>query len=208
MAHPSGTVTFLFTDIEGSTQWWEEHTEWMSHAFARQEAILREAAATHGGYVYKMIGDAFQVAFDTAPEALRAAIDAQRALHAEPWGEFGPLRVRMALHTGVTEERDDDYVGPVLNRLGRLLSVSQGGQILLGHATYELVRDFLSDGIKLHDLGNHRLKDLIRPEHIYEATAPGLASDFTTIKTLDTFPHNLPLQLTSFVGREKEILQV
>lgn len=205
---PSGTVTFLFTDIEGSTEWWEQHPEWMAHAFARQEAILREAAAEHGGYVYKMIGDAFQIAFDTAPEALRAAIDAQRTLHAEPWGEFGPLRVRMALHTGVTEERDDDYVGPVLNRLGRLLSVSQGGQILLGHATYELVRDFLSDGIKLHDLGNHRLKDLIRPEHIYQATAPDLASDFTTIKTLDTFPHNLPLQLTSFVGREKEILQV
>jgi predicted ATPase/class 3 adenylate cyclase len=205
---PSGTVTFLFTDIEGSTQWWEGHPEWMSHAFARQETILRAAAATHGGYVYKMIGDAFQIAFDTAPDALRAAIDAQRALQAEPWGEFGPLRIRMAMHTGVTEERDDDYVGPVLNRLARLLSVSLGGQILLTHATYELVRDFLSDGIQLHDLGKHRLKDLIRPEHIYQATAPGLLSDFPALKSLDIFPHNLPLQLTSFVGREREILQV
>src|SRR5687768_1443275 len=205
---PSGTITFLFTDIEGSTQWWEEHPEWMARAFARQEAILREAAAAHAGYVYKMIGDAFQIAFDTAPEALRAAIDAQRALQTEPWDEIGPLRVRMALHTGVTEERDDDYVGPVLNRLARLLSVSRGGQILLSHATYELVRDSLSDGIQLQDLGKHRLKDLIRPERIYQATAPGLASDFPRLQTLDIFPHNLPLQLTSFVGREKEILQV
>ena len=120
---PSGTVTFLFTDIEGSTQWWELYPEWMARAFTRQESILRGAAAADGGYVYKMIGDAFQIAFDTAPNALAAAIDAQRALHAEPWGEHGPLQIRMALHTGVTEEREDDYVGPILNRLGRLLSV-------------------------------------------------------------------------------------
>ena len=123
---PSGTVTFLFTDIEGSTQWWEQHPEWMSHAFTRQETILRAAATARNGYVYKMIGDAFQIAFDTALDALAAAIEAQRALYAERWGEFGPLRVRMALHTGVTEERSDDYVGPVLNRLGRLLSGEPG----------------------------------------------------------------------------------
>jgi class 3 adenylate cyclase len=103
----------------------------------------------HNGYVYKMIGDAFQIAFDTALDALAAAIEAQRALYAERWGEFGPLRVRMALHTGVTEERSDDYVGPVLNRLGRLLSVSRGGQILLTQATYELVCDYLPEGAGL-----------------------------------------------------------
>jgi len=205
---PSGTVTFLFTDIEGSTPWWEQHPEWMRRAFARQEAILREAAAAHHGYVYKMIGDAFQIAFDTALDALKAAIQAQRELQGESWGEFGPLQVRMALHTGVTEEREDDYVGPILNRLGRLLSVSHGGQILLTPATQELVADWLPDDVDLHDLGQHRLKDLIRPEHIYEVTAPELLSNFPVIKTLDTFPHNLPLQLTSFIGREKEILQV
>jgi len=205
---PSGTVTFLFTDIEGSTQWWEEHPEWMSHAFARQESILRTAAAAHGGYVYKMIGDAFQIAFETAPDALMAAIEAQRALQAEPWGEFGPLRVRMALHTGVTEERDDDYVGPVLNRLARLLSASQGSQILLTQATYELVRDSVPGEVNLQDLGIHRLRDLIRPEHIYQATAPDLPSDFPALKTLDIFTHNLPIQLTSFIGREKEIVEV
>src|SRR5574341_134949 len=205
---PTGTVTFLFTDIEGSTQWWESHHEWMSHAFARQEAILRAAADAHSGYVYKMIGDAFQIAFNTALDALNAAIGAQRALQAEPWGEFGPLRVRMALHTGVTEERNDDYVGPVLNRLGRLLSVTQGGQMLLTQSTYELVRDVLPEGVNLDDLGTHRLKDLIRPEHIYQATAPGLLSSFPAPRTLDIFAHNLPVQLTSFIGREKEILKV
>ena len=205
---PSGTVTFLFTDIEGSTQWWELHPEWMAHAFARQESILRSVTTAHGGYVYKMIGDAFQIAFDTALDALHATVEAQRALQAEPWGDPGPLRVRMALHTGVTEEREDDYVGPVLNRLARLLSVGQGGQILLSQASYELVRDLIPGEIQLYDLGSHRLKDLIRPEHIYQVIAPGLRSDFLPLKTLELFPHNIPLQLTSFVGREKEIVEV
>ncbi|HEU0291692.1 MAG TPA: tetratricopeptide repeat protein [Anaerolineales bacterium] len=205
---PSGTVTFLFTDIEGSTSCWELYPEWMAHAFARQEAILRGAAAAHGGYVYKMIGDAFQIAFETASNALAAAIDAQRALQAEAWGDHGPLKVRMALHTGVTEEREDDYVGPILNRLGRLLSVSHGGQILLSQATYELISDFLPEDVDLLDLGTHRLKDLIRPEHIYQVTAPDLPSEFRPIQSLDFFQHNLPLQLTSFIGREREITQV
>jgi predicted ATPase/class 3 adenylate cyclase len=204
---PSGTVTFLFTDIEGSTFWWEAHPEWMRDAFVRQETILRALAKKHGGYVYKMIGDAFQIAFETAQAALQATIEAQRLLHTEPWGEFGPLRIRMALHTGVTEERGDDYVGPVLNRLGRLLSVSHGGQILVSQATYDLVYESLPAGVDLQDLGAHRLKDLIRAEHIYQVTAPGLSSRFPPLKTLDEFQHNLPLQLTSFVGREKEILE-
>lgn len=205
---PSGTVTFLFTDIESSTQWWEQHPEWMAHAFTRHESILRTVTAAHGGYVYKMIGDAFQIAFDTALDALHATIEAQRALQTEPWGAVGPLRVRMALHTGVTEEREDDYVGPVLNRLARVLNAGHGGQILLTQATYELVRDFLPEGIDLQDLGTHRLKDLIRPEHIYQVIVPGLPSDFPALKTLDVFQHNLPLQLTSFVGREKEMVEV
>src|SRR5512142_1574452 len=128
---PSGTITFLFTDIEGSTRHWEEHRAWMEHAFARQEHIIREAAAAHGGYVYKMIGDAFQIAFCDAALAVAAAVDAQRALQTEPWGDCGPLRVRMALHTGVTEERGDDYVGPALSRIARLESAGHGGQILL-----------------------------------------------------------------------------
>jgi class 3 adenylate cyclase len=205
VSRPTGTVTFLFTDIENSTQLWEQQPDWMAAAFARQEALIRAAVAVHEGYLYKMIGDAFQVAFATAPAAVMAALEAQRALLAENWGAPGPLRVRMALHTGVTEERGDDYVGPALNRVARLLSVSHGGQILLTQATYELVRDHLPPDVRLVDLGEHRLKDLIRPEHIYQVVTRELPADTTTLKTLDAFPHNLPMQVTSFIGREKEI---
>ena len=180
----------------------------MRQSFARQERTLRAAADRHGGYVYKMIGDAFQIAFETAQQALEAAVEAQRTLQMESWGEVGPLRVRMALHTGVTEERQDDYVGPVLNRLGRMLSVSQGGQILLTQATYELVYESLPEDVDLQDLGVHRLKDLTRPEHIYQVIGTALLSEFPPLRTLDEFKHNLPLQLTSFIGREKEILEV
>ena len=207
-SRPSGTVTFLFTDIESSTQLWEHHPDAMKFAQDRHESILRQAFATHGGYAYKMIGDAFQVAFETAPDALAAALDAQRALHVEPWHETGPLRVRMALHTGVTEERGDDYVGPALNRVARLLGAGYGGQVLLTRPVYDLVRDDLPLDVDLRDLGEHRLKDLVRPEHIYQLTAPGLPSDFPPLKTLDSFPHNLPLQVTSFIGREKEMAEV
>jgi predicted ATPase/class 3 adenylate cyclase/Tfp pilus assembly protein PilF len=205
---PTGTVTFLFTDIEGSTKLWEGYPEAMKTAHARHESIIREVVAVHGGYTYKMIGDAFQVAFATAPEALAAALDAQRALHAEPWAETGPIRVRMALHTGVTEERGDDYVGPVLNRAARLLGVGHGGQVLLTQSTYDLVCDVLPHDVSLRDLGEHRLKDLIRPEHIYQLTPSDLPSDYPPLKNLGTFAHNLPAQVTSFIGREKELDEI
>jgi predicted ATPase/class 3 adenylate cyclase len=201
-------VTFLFTDIENSTQWWEEQPGWMAGAFARQEALIRAAVAAHGGYVYKMIGDAFQAAFATAPAALAAALAAQRALAAEPWGGGGPLRVRMALHTGITDERGDDYVGPVLNRVARLLAVAGGGQVLLSQAAFELARDHLPPDARLLDRGEHRLRDLIRPEHLYQLAAPGLPPGDAPLRTLDAFPHNLPLQVTSFVGRERELAEV
>jgi TolB-like protein/class 3 adenylate cyclase/Tfp pilus assembly protein PilF len=183
MKIPTGTVTFLFTDIEGSTQLWERHPAWMRAAFARQETILRAAIAAHAGFPYKMVGDAFQVAFATAAQALAAALEAQLALTAEPWGEPGPLRVRMVLHTGVTEERGDDYVGPALNRAARLLSAGHGGQVLLSQTTYDLVRDSLPPGTGLLDLGEHRLKDLARPEHVHQLTAPGLVADFPALKS-------------------------
>ncbi len=208
---PTGTVTFLFTDIEGSTQLWEDHPELMKHAFTRQEAILREATTRQDGYPYKMIGDAFQIAFSTAPQAMTAALEAQRGLQTEPWGEV-ELRVRMALHTGVTEERrdelGDDYVGPALNRLGRLIGVGYGGQVLLSQATADLVRDSLPPGVELKDLGERRLRDLTRAEHIYQLVAPDLPANFPPLKTLDVCLHNLPVQLTSFIGREKERVEV
>ena len=206
-ARPSGTVTFLFTDIEGSTQLWEERPGWMAGAHARQEALLREVFAAHDGYPYKMVGDAFQVAFDTAPAALAAAAAAQRALHAEPWGE-APIRVRMAIHSGETEERGDDYVGPLLNRVARLMSAGHGGQVLLTQATYELARDRLPHGVVLRDLGEKRLRDLNRPEHVHELVIAGLERDFPALKTLDAIPNNLPVQLTHFIGRERPLAEL
>ena len=205
---PTGTVTFLFTDIEGSTQLWERHAAWMAAAHARHEAILRAAIAAHGGWAYKQIGDAFQAAFQTAPAALAAAVAAQQALAAEPWGEPGPLRVRMALHSGVAEERADDYVGPLLNRAARLMSAGHGGQILLTTATCELTRGHLPAGVELRDLGERWLKDLLRPEPVWQVVAEGLPDGFPPLKTLDSRPNNLPAQPNAFIGREAEVAAV
>src|SRR5213592_4262067 len=132
---PKGTVTFLFTDIEGSTRLWEQHPRAMQVALARHDTLLREAIEDHGGYVFKTVGDAFCAAFSTAPEALSAALAAQRALRAADWGAVDTIRARMALHTGVAEVRDGDYFGLPLNRVARLLSTGYGGQVLLSLAT-------------------------------------------------------------------------
>src|SRR5688500_847490 len=183
---PSGTVTFLFTDIEGSTKRWEQYPQQMQAALQRHDTLMREAIEANEGYVFKLIGDAFCAAFPTAPQALLATIDSQRFLHSEPWPkEISIVRVRMALHTGVTEEREGDYVGPILNRLSRLLSAGYGGQVLLTQATYELLRDIVPPGVALRDMGEHRLRDLIRPEHIFQLVINDLPSDFPPIKTLD-----------------------
>ena len=144
---PSGTVTFLFTDIEGSTARWEHQPEAMRAALARHDALVRAAIHEHDGHVVKTMGDAFHAVFVRAPDAVAAALDAQRRLQAEPWGEIGPIRVRMAVHTGAAEERDGDYYGPPLNRAARLMSAGHGGQILLSQSTYELVRDTPPDGV-------------------------------------------------------------
>jgi predicted ATPase/class 3 adenylate cyclase len=204
---PTGTVTFLFTDIEGSTQLWEQHAEAMKVALARHDSILREAIETHHGIAFKTVGDAFCAAFTTAPDALAAALIAQQVFHAEAWGDAS-IKVRMAIHTGAAEARDGDYFGPPLNRVARLLSAGHGGQTLLSSATDELVRDHLPSGASLRDMGERGLKDLVRPEHIYQLLAPGLPAEFPPLKTLDAFRTNLPAQLTSFVGREKEIAAV
>lgn len=205
---PTGTVTFFFTDIEGSTTLWERYPDAMKAALARHDALLRRAIEGQGGYVFKTVGDAFCAAFATAPEALTAALTAQRLLYAEAWGETGPLRVRMALHTGNAEERDGDYFGPALNRVARLLAIGHGGQILLSLATEELVRDGRPCGTALHDLGECRLKDLIRPEHVFQLVTAELPANFPPLKSLDRFPNNLPVRLTSFIGREREIAEV
>ena len=202
---PGGTVTFLFTDIEGSTRSWEQSPEAMTLAHSRQEAIIRSAVGMHSGLVYKMVGDAFQAAFDSAKEALEAAAGAQRSLYAEAWSLPSPLRVRMIVHTAVVEQREDDYVGPALNRAGRLLAAGYGGQILLTSASAELVKETLPAGVNLRDLGEHRLRDLMHSEHIYQALVDGLPSDFPPLKTLGAHPNNLPLSPTPLVGREQAV---
>ena len=208
-APPTGTVTFLFTDIEGSTTCWEHQRAAMQRALMRHDAIVRRAIEADGGYVFKTVGDAFCAAFVTAPHATRAALEAQRLLQSETWDEnIGQLRVRMALHTGAAEERDDDYFGPPLNRVARLLSAGHGGQILLSTATQALARDNLPPGTALRDLGEHRLKDLIRPEHLFQLVAPDLQADFPPLRTLEHHPNNLPLQLTPFIGRERELAAI
>ena len=208
MELPIGTVTFLFTDIEGSSKLWEQHPDAMSKALAEHNALLRRVIEEHRGYIFKLWGDAVYAAFDTAIDALNAAIEAQRELMRHSWGEIGLLRVRMALHTGAAEARDGDYFGPTLNRCARLLSAAHGGQILLSAATEELVRDGLPHGVSLRSLGQHRLKDLQRPEHVFQVVHPELLAEFSSLRTLNAVPNNLPIQLTSFIGREREIKEV
>jgi predicted ATPase/class 3 adenylate cyclase len=203
---PTGTVTFLFTDIEGSTKLWEKSPRGMQVALTRHDALLWEAIEGHGGFVFKTVGDAFCAVFPTALGALESALAAQRTLFSEAWGdEIGALRARMALHTGTTHERDGDYFGPPVNRVARLLSAGHGGQVLLSSSTQELVRDHLPPKTHLRDLGERRLKDLSRPERIFQLTAPDLPSEFPPLRTLETHTNNLPLQATPLIGREREV---
>src|SRR5215470_11085855 len=205
---PVGTVTFLFTDIEGSTLLWEREPAAMGTALARHDVLLREAIERLAGYVFMTAGDAFCAAFHTAENALAAASEAQMALTNEPWDGSARIKVRMALHTGVAEARDNGYFGQPLNRVARLLAAGHGGQILLSLATQELVRNSLPPRVGLRDMGDRRLKDLIRPERVYALVVPGMPSDFPPLRTLDVRAQNLPIQLTSFVGREQEMDQV
>jgi predicted ATPase/class 3 adenylate cyclase len=203
-----GTHAFLFTDIEGSTRRWESHPDEMRSALARHDGLVRAAVARTGGRVFKAIGDAFCAAFPSPREALEGALAIQRALAAEDWGAPGPLRVRAAIHMGAAEERDDDFFGPALNRVARLLSAGHGGQTLLSRAAADAVADVLPTGASLRDLGERRLKDLARPERIFQLAAADLPADFPPLRTLDARPNNLPAQATTLVGREAELAQV
>ena len=210
---PSGTVTFLFTDIEGSTRLAQEHPNEMPELLARHNAILNQAIEMYHGFVIRIVGDSFSAAFHTAGEALSAAREAQRKLQHESWSP-APINVRMGIHTGSAQLRDDpqwqgaSYEGyGTLALTQRVMSVGHGGQILLSQTTRDLVKDRLPDGTELRDMGEHRLKDIVRPEHIYQVAAPDLLSEFPPLTTLETFNHNLPAQLTSFIGREREIAE-
>jgi predicted ATPase/class 3 adenylate cyclase len=211
---PTGTVTFLFTDIEGSTKLWQECPAAMTVALDRHHALLHDAIESQGGYVFQIVGDAFCAAFRGAPDAVAAAIDAQRALAAASWSETGPLRVRMAVHTGTVEVQEGAYrsgeyrSGLTLSHAARLLSAGHGGQILVSRITHELTRDGLPPGVSFRDLGERRLRDLVRPEQIFQVVAPALREDFPALRSLDLYPNNLPHQLTSFIGRQRELREV
>lgn len=205
---PTGTVTFLFSDIEGSTTRWETHRGTMAAAVARHDAIMRSSIEAHGGYVFKTVGDAFCAVFRTAREAIGAALAAQRTMAAEDWSEVGGLRVRMALHTGAAEERDGDYFGTAVNRVARLLAIAHGGQTVVSGITSDLARDVLPLHAALRDLGSHALKDLAQPEQVYQLDVPDLPSKFEPLRSPGGIPANLPEQLTSFVGREREVAEI
>ncbi len=179
---PTGTVTFLFTDIEGSTRLWESQQAAMQVALPRHDALVRQCVVAHGGHVFKTGGDAFCTAFHTAPDALAAALEAQRALHAERWPEAAKIRVRMALHSGAVELRDGDYFGTSLNRVARLLAAGHGGQTLLSESTHDLCRDHLPPLTTAKALGEHGLKDLARREAVFQLCHPDLPQSFPPLK--------------------------
>jgi predicted ATPase/class 3 adenylate cyclase len=207
---PSGTVTFLLSDVEGSTDLWEVAPEAMRGALARHDALFDEAVRRHGGVHIRPRGegDSRFAVFTSAPDAVAAAVAVQRAFAAEPWPTPRPIDVRIGIHTGETELRDGDYYGSEVNRCARLRGIGHGGQTLLSEATSELVRGRLSSDASLLDLGRHRLKGLAQPERVFQVVAPGLARDFPALSSLDAHPNNLLIPPTRLVGREREVQTV
>ncbi|MGZ5384831.1 MAG: adenylate/guanylate cyclase domain-containing protein, partial [Acidimicrobiia bacterium] len=173
-SRPTGTVTFLFTDIEGSTRLWENDHDDMAEAVSEHDRLIRQTIAAHDGYIFSTGGDSFCAAFDQPEAALAAAVDAQLELGRHPWPANTPIRVRMALHAGNAAERDGDYFGSVPNRCARLLAVGNGGQILVSQITHDLVKEQLSTEVSFRDLGDHRLRDLAESERVYAVIHPGL----------------------------------
>ena len=205
-AAPSGTVTFLFSDIEGSTRLWEARGVDMASALVEHDKVLHAAAGKHGGYVFATGGDGFAIAFDSAVQAVLAAVEVQKAI-----GQLRdpvPLRVRLGMHSGEAVERGGDYFGPVVNRAARLMGAANGGQIVCSLVTAELARPALPDPVTLSSLGSHRLKDLLEPEVILQVGAPGLPSSFPPLRSLDVVRHNLPVQQTRLIGRSTEVATV
>jgi predicted ATPase/class 3 adenylate cyclase len=203
----SGTSTFLMTDIAGSTRLWEEQQAAMAAALAVHDAILRGAVEHAQGTIVKTTGDGMLAAFDGPRTAVEACVAAQRALLERDWPTTTPLRVRMALHAGAAEARDGDFFGPALNRVARLLAIGHGGQVLVSSAGAAVLADDLPPGVELLDRGEHHLKDLSRPERVYQLVAPGLPSEFPPLRSARA-PTNLPAELTSFIGREREVKEI
>jgi predicted ATPase/class 3 adenylate cyclase len=202
------TLTFLYTDIEGSTRLWEQHPGIVEITMARHDQILRDAIEAHGGEVFRTVGDGLCAVFENASNSVSAALQAQRAFQIGDWQEIRTLRVRMAIHTGEVEARDGDYFGGSLNRMGRLLAVTNGGQIVLSQATQLLVLGALPPGADLLDLGEIRLRDLSYPEHVFQLLHPDLIADFPPLASLQNHPNNLPTQPGELIGREAELDEI
>ncbi len=212
-SRPSGTVTFLFTDVEGSSNIAQRHPEAFQALLARHHALLYEAVEAHHGFVFQIVGDAFCVAFHTAVDALNASVHAQRLLNREPWAP-APIKVRMGINTGMAEagaadDRSGGYTGySTLARVQRVMSAAHGGQVVLSNATAEQMRGDLPQDVTLRDLGEHRLKGLLDPEHLWQVVAGDLPQSFPRLQTLTAAPFNLPVALNRFVGRERELQEV
>ncbi len=207
---PTGIVTFLFTDIQGSTPLWERHPDLMAEALQLHNAALRQAIQANQGVVFKTVGDAVQAAFASPTRALNAAVAAQRLLAAAPWNELGPLKVRMGLHAGEAEldpQGDEYLVSHTKNRTARIMSAGHGGQILVSSAVMELAGEHLPQGISLKDLGEHYLKGLLQPEHLFQVILPDLPAEFPPLRTEDP-RSNLPIPATPFLNRVAELEEI
>ena len=207
---PSGMVTLLFTDVEGSTKLWEAHPDAMRVALARHDTLVRTAVESRGGYVFKTVGDAFCAAFPDPATAVAAAVAIQRDVTGEEWPATTPVRVRIAIHTGTCDERDGDYFGRPVNRVARLEAIAHGGQTLVSGTTAGLLTDHRPGDVALVDLGRHRLKDLDQPEHVWQLTVDGLPNDFPALRSLSNprLQTNLPVQTTNFLGRDRELTEL
>src|SRR5215469_7808236 len=207
-ALPTGTVTLLFTDIDGSTRLLQQVGEQYASLLETCRSLLRSAFLQFDGYEVDTQGDAFFVAFARASDAVSAAVAAQRALARHDWPEGMTVWVRMGLHTGEPQPSSEGYVGLDVHRAARIMSAGHGGQVLLSQTTRDLVEHDLPEGVSLRDLGAHRLKDLQHKSHLFQLVISGLPADFPPLKTLDSHPNNLPIQPTSLIGREREVALV
>ena len=201
-------MTFLFTDIEGSTRLWERFPDPMKGALRRHDAILRGAIEASGGRVVKTTGDGMMAVFASAADGATASLAAQRDLTREPWADTGPLRVRMGLHAGQADERAGDFFGPTVNRTARIMAAGHGGQVLLSAAAGALAQAGLPDGASLLDLGEHRLKDLGRPEHVFQLLHPDLGATFPPLAALRPATADLPARVAELIGRQAELSQI
>lgn len=207
MERPTGSVNFLFTDVEGSTKLLRRLGDRYADALADHFSILRDALAAHGGVEQGTEGDSLFAVFPSATGAVRAAVESQRALGEHDWPNSDPIRVRMGLHSGEATVGHDGYVGLDVHRAARISSVAHGGQIVASSSTVALSEQALPDDIGFTDLGAHRLKDLSLPEHLSQVVAHGLEADFPPLRSLDAVPNNLPIQLTHFIGRDTELAE-